>query len=430
MTRIIKPLGKDYVPRVVDDQFDALLGQLPALSIVGPRGVGKTRTAERKARSQWLLDSSEQLEIVRAEPPLLTEGPYPTLIDEWQRYPESWDVVRRAVDHPDFTGRFILTGSAAPAQTPTHTGAARITPMRMRPMTLVERGFETPTVSLHELLTGSRVDVAGTTSARLRDYGAEILTGGFPGMRYQEARAQRAALDGYLEGIITIELPELGVGARSPDMLRRWLRAYAAATATVTSFEKIRLAAAGGQSPPAKSTAIPYRDALSRIWIVDEVPAWVPTRNHMRKLVGVPKHHLADPALAAQLMGLDFNALIRGEGPDEFARDGTFLGALFESLAAQSIRVFSQASEARTFHLRTDAGVHEIDLIVQKPDQRVVAFEVKLGAVVEDRDVRHLHWLRDQLGDEMLDGVVLSTGSTAYRRQDGFAVVPLALLGP
>jgi predicted AAA+ superfamily ATPase len=175
---------------------------------------------------------------------------------------------------------------------------------------------------------------------------------------------------------------------------------------------------------------IPYRDALQRIWVLDPVPAWAPTHNHLKKLIGSPKHHLVDPALAARLAGLDIDALLRGAGPKSAPEDGSFLGQLFESLATLNLRVFAQAQEARTFHMRTQQGLHEVDIIIERGDQRVVGVEVKLSESVIDEDVKHLAWLKEKLGDQMLDGIILTTGMTAYRRRDGFGVVPLALLGP
>jgi predicted AAA+ superfamily ATPase len=111
------------------------------------------------------------------------------------------------------------------------------------------------------------------------------------------------------------------------------------------------------------------------------------------------------------------------------AREGPLLGALFESLVTLCVRVYAESSEARVGHLRTWSGDREVDLILERGG-RVVALEVKLGQVVEDRDVRHLLWLREELGDDLLDAVVVNSGPIAYRRPDGIAVVPLALLGP
>jgi predicted AAA+ superfamily ATPase len=420
-----------YQRRILEDELDVLLSSLPALSLKGPKGVGKTSTAERRGVTTFRLDDPSVWEVVRAQPNLLTTGPPPIVIDEWQRYPTSWDIVRRAVDADPSPGRFILTGSATPTDAPVHSGAGRIVPIRMRPLALCERGIGPPSVSLADLLRGERPELDGTTEVVLEEYTTEILAGGFPAMRYDRARAQRSALDGYLDRIIDTDLPELGVEVRNPNTLRRWIRAYAAATATVTSYDKIRAASAGGEAVmPARSTTIPYREALERIWILDAVPAWAPTHSHLNRLVGTPKHHLADPALAARLVGLDSAALLRGEGPATIPRDGTFLGALFESLATLNVRVFAQSNEARVFHMRDQSGRHEVDLIVVRGDQRVVAIEVKLSWTVENDDVKHLLWLRDKLGTDLLDAVVLTTGTTAYRRADGIGVVPLALLGP
>jgi len=176
---------------------------------------------------------------------------------------------------------------------------------------------------------------------------------------------------------------------------------------------------------------IPYVDALTRLRIVDDIEAWVPGHGHLRRLSQAPKHHLADPALAARLVGVSRFDLLDGRaGSVEFPRAGTFLGALFESLCALSLRVLAQHCEASIWHLRIDNGRHEVDFVLERDDGRVVAVEAKLSPNVSDRDVRHLRWLGDQIGDRLLDAVVLTTGERAYRRADGVAVVPLALLGP
>jgi len=421
-----------YLPRVLDAELDALLPALPALSLEGPKAVGKTETALQRATTVHRLDDPGQRAIAEADPGRLAEGRRPVLIDEWQRLPESWDVVRRAVDDNAGAGQFLLTGSASPNHQPTHSGAGRIVTIRMRPMTLPERGVGSPTVSLAELLSGTRPRVAGDSDVTLERYAQEIVRSGFPGVRHLSGRALRAQLGGYLARIAERDFEELGYRVRNPAALRRWMTAYAAATSTTASYETLRDAATGGESDkPARSTTGPYRDALERLWIIDPVPAWVPTGNRVTRLAAPPKHHLADPALAARLLGADVEALLDGRvlGPSVF-RDGPLLGSLFESLVTLSVRVFAQAAEAAVRHLRTRGAEHEIDLIVERGDHRVLAIEVKLAAKVVDRDVRHLRWLAGELGDDLLDAIVVTTGSTAYRRRDGIAVVPAALLGP
>lgn len=214
------------------------------------------------------------------------------------------------------------------------------------------------------------------------------------------------------------------------DAIRRAVDA--SATPTAASLETIRDAATGGQADnPAKETTLAYREVLERLWILDPVPAWTPSRNYLSRLSFPPKHHLVDPALAVRLLGLSAEALLMGreQGPP-IARDGTLLGHLFESLATLSIRVYAQAAEAEVRHLRLYSGAREVDLIIERPDQRIVAIEVKLGSAIRDDDVADLIWLRDKIGDDLLEAVVINTGPRAYRRNDGIAVVPLALLAP
>jgi len=420
-----------YTARVLDPLLGELLAGLPAVALEGPKGVGKTATAEQRAATIFRMDDGATLELVRADSGRIVAGPTPVLIDEWQRYPATWDVVRRAVDEDHRPGRFLLTGSAAPANHPTHSGAGRIVRLRLRPFTLVERGVCTPSVSLGTLLVGDRPSVSGDSVVDLEGYVHELVVGGFPGMRYPGDVAQQFALDSYLERVVDVDLPELGVEVRRPATLRRWLAAYAAATATTASYEAIRDAATAGEhDKPAKTTTIPYRDALERVWLLDPLAAWAPTGSLLNRLVAAPKHHLADPALACRLVGLDAGALLAGQGPTNPRRQGSFLGSLFESLAAMSVRVFAAANGARVSHFRTKGGEREVDLIVERADHRIVAIEVKLAATVEDRDVANLRWLRSSLGERMLDAVVITSGMHAYRRQDGIAVVPLALLGP
>ena len=420
----------EYRPRIVDAELDALLEGLPAVSLEGPKAVGKTETALRRARTVHRLDDPGQLQIVRGEPGRLTTGDPPILVDEWHRLPASWDLVRRAVDAGPRPARFLLTGSAAPSDAPTHSGAGRIVTVRMRPMALAERDITTPTVRLASLLQGGRPALGGVTRLSLTDYADEITRSGFPALRNYDGRLLRAQLDGYIDRIVEREFVELGKSVRNPGALRRWLTAYAAACSTTASYETIRDAASADESDkPAKTTTRPYRVALEQLWIIEPLPAWAPTRNRLRRLASAPVHQLADPALAATLLGVDTGALVGGApaGP-RIPREGTLLGALFESLVTLSVRTYAQANEARVGHLRTRGGEHEVDLIVERRDGRVVALEVKLSATVDDADTRHLAWLAERLGPDLLDAAVITTGREAYRRADGIGVIPAGLL--
>lgn len=422
----------DYQRRVLDRELDELMGALPAIALEGAKAVGKTATASQRASTVHRLDDPAERAIAEADLDRLLGSAPPVLIDEWQHLPPVWDKLRRAVDAGAHAGQFLLTGSASPKDAGTHSGGGRIVNLRMRPMSLAERLPGAATVSLARLLHGDRPSVDGRTDVTLSDYTEEILRSGFPGMRELTGRPLRTQLDSYLRRVVDRDFPELGHPVRNPATLLRWITAYAAATATTTSFEKIRAASTSGhETKPARTTVQPYREVLERLFILDEVPGWKPSRNHIAELALPPKHHLADPALAARLLGATAGALLKGQAPGpSIPRDGTLLGALFESLVTLSVRVYAQAAEARVGHLRTHRGDHEVDLVVERDDGRVVAIEAKLSATPREDSVKHLHWLAEKVGDELLDAVVITTGAEAYRRSDGIAVVPAALLGP
>lgn len=421
-----------YQRRIVDDELDFLVGNLFAIAIDGPKAVGKTATAEQRAATVHRLDT-DPIDLLEADPDRLTSAPEPILIDEWQHWPRSWDLVRRAVDDDPRPGRFILTGSTSLRNPQTHSGAGRIVSLRMRPLTLPERGEVTPEVSLSALLSGQAGRITGESEYELGDYTEQIVGGGFPGMQSLAASARAVQLDGYVRRIVERDFPEAGREVRNPAGLLRWMRAFAAATSTTATFETIRDAAATGHAnPPPRSGTVAYRDTLESIWVSDPVPAWHPVGVRIDRLTEGPKHHLADPALAAALLGASVQDLLSGRpvGP-AIPRDGHLLGALFESLVALSLRVFAQAAEAAVHHVRTKNSNHEVDFVVTGRGERTaVAIEVKVSPTVTPADVRHLHWLKAQMGDQLTDMVLVNTGRHAYRRTDGIAVVPLALLGP
>jgi predicted AAA+ superfamily ATPase len=294
----------------------------------------------------------------------------------------------------------------------------------MRPMALHERGTTTPTVSLSALLTGTARTHSGTSELTLADYTNAIVDSGFPGIMAAAPRVRRGLLDAYLQRVVDRDLPEQGFGVRRPATLRRWLSAYAAASSTTTAYSRLLDAATGGDgAQPAKTTTIAYRDHLTDLWLLDPVPGWLPANNPIRRLQQAPKHQLADPALAARLLGLSAASLAGPAGAH-------MAGPLFESLVTLGVRVCAQAAEASVHHLRLTGGDREVDLVVEGPEGQLLGIEVKLSPTVDEASVRHLKWLRQQVPDRVVDLLVVTTGQQAYRRSDGVAVVPLALLGP
>lgn len=205
-------------------------------------------------------------------------------------------------------------------------------------------------------------------------------------------RGRRVQLQTYLDRLVDHGVPASGVAIRRPDVLKQWLRDYAAASSLTKNYTTILKAATAGEGDqPARSTVDTYRSVLSRLWFLEPVPAWHYSWRPLAHRATAPKHQLADPAFAAAILGLTESALLKSAplGDGRIA-----MGQLFESLATLSIRVAGQAAEAEVGHLRTRNGDHEIDLMIEGLDGALIACEVKLTATVNDDDVKHLIWLR------------------------------------
>lgn len=421
-----------YKQRIVDPVLDQLMAETAAVSLAGPKAVGKTATAERRAHKVFRLDQAASREAFLLERRPLAELKGPVLIDEWQHVPEVWDEVRRDVDDGAPAGQFILAGSAAPVGAHIHSGAGRIVQVRMRPLSLAERALAEPVVSLDAALKGEVAHVEGSTTMAPADYAREIAASGFPGLRHYSEPVRQRHLQAYIDNVVSREFAEQGLLVRRPETLRRWLRAYAAATGTTTGYDTLLAAATPGEGDkPAAKTAIAYRDILQRLWLLDEVGPWDPSGSSIKRLSKTPKHFLADPALAARLLGLGAQDIAEGPVEPIFGpKFGSIAGRLFEALVGLSLLTYGDALGAHVSYLRTRNGDHEIDFIVQR-GRRVVAIEVKLTPSVTAEDTRHLVWLRDQLGEQLAAAIVVTTGSRAFRRRDdGVLVVPAVLLGP
>lgn len=418
-----------YERRIVDDSIDELFPSFAAISIDGARAIGKTSTARQRATTILDLDLPEVRQLVQADPKYLSTVATPVLIDEWQHVPEVWDRVRRFVDSDSTGERFILAGSAAPVGANLHSGAGRIIRFRMRPLSIAERNLVVPTVRLRDLLGADGSEVHGSSEVELRDYVREIVASGFPQPRQMSDRARRVWLDDYIERVITHDFTEQGHRIRQPELLRGWLRGYAAATASATTFSKIGASLDPGEpTGPTKKTSIAYRDILSSLYLLDQVDAWSPSKRILSRASLAPKHFLADPALSARLLNLNEAKLMSATHPAINSGDRTRLGDFFEALVALSLQTYAEANDAQVSHFRDHDGRREIDFVVHRGDAEAVGIEVKLKPTVTDHDVRHLLWLKKSLPDQIVDLVVINTGAHAYRRADGVAVVPLALL--
>lgn len=421
----LREMGENtgYLPRYVDRELDDL-HSVRAIAVDGAKAVGKSETAVRRADSTYFLDRENERELVRANLDQILRSSGTICFDEWQLFPPVWDGVRRQVDSGG-GAKFLLTGSASPRDgVDMHSGAGRILSLRMRPLAVSEREGTEPTVFVQDLFDG-RAEIAGESPWSLSDYASAICQTGFPGIYQQAPRVRRSLVDAYIQRVIDRDVPDNGVLLRKPQSLRAWWMAYAAASSTTTAYNKILDAASPADSSKmSKDAALNYRDILSKLWLLDPVEAWFPGRAPLKKLTSAPKHHVVDPGIAAALVGVTEEMLVsRDPGSWEL------FGQLFESLVTLTVRAAGQAAEAKTYHMRTQGGAREIDLLLERFDGKVLAFEVKLAPTPRDSDGRHLHWLGEQLGQRLVDKVIVTTGKYAYRRHDGIAVVPLSLLG-
>ncbi|MGL5406284.1 MAG: ATP-binding protein [Propionibacteriaceae bacterium] len=411
-----------YLPRYLDAEIEELLAGLSAVALDGPKAVGKTETATRHSDAVLNFDSADVCQAYELDPDGLLTREARVCVDEWQRQPQVWDRVRRLVDAKTDT-RFLLTGSASPHDgVDTHSGAARITSMRMRPLSLAERSVTAPTIALKDLFEGTAA-VSGRCDFTALDYAREICASGFPAVNELAPKLRRRALESYATRIIDRDLVEMGMRVRRPASLRAWMTAYAAASSTDATYSTILNSATAGEADkPSKASVQVYRNLLDKIWVLDPVPAWTPSLKPLGRLTVGEKHQLCDPGLAAHLLGATEEKLTSGANGS-----AEIFGQLFESLATLSVRAAAIPAEAKVSHLRTASGRQEVDLIVERFDGAVIGIEVKLAKTITDRHVAHLHWLGDKIGDRMVDKIVLYAGDTAGRRPDGVGLIPLAM---
>ena len=406
-----------YLRRHIDERLARLLAAHPACLVEGVRGAGKTSTASRLAGATLRLDHPPTAQRVASDPEAACLGlPSPVLIDEWQRVPTVWDAVRRMVDDDRSPGRFILSGSARSAvDADVHTGAGRIFPLRLRPMTLSERRGEVPAVALADLAEHGIDAVRGARSAfEVVEQVATTVDSGLPGYLGMDSADHQEALRAYLDLAVSRDLAEIASAMRNTSKLRRYLRAYGASVGTIAEHALIHHAAG-----VAKATGETYHDLLTRLGLIEELPGW--SNNRLRRLTKRPKRHLVDPAFAAADHHDTLSVLQRRRSR---------LGELFEGAAVCQIRATAEAMGLGWHfgHLRTSGGEDEIDLVADLPDGGVLAFEVKLSETVTAADARHLRTLRDRLGDTFRAGLVVHPGTNAYRLDDRIAAAPLGIL--
>jgi predicted AAA+ superfamily ATPase len=409
-----------YHPRLVEPLLEELSKELSALVVVGPRAVGKTTTARRRSATMVRLDVPAEAAAFEADPHAALRGlAEPVVLDEWQVVPGVLGAVARSVDDDPRPGRFLLTGSVrAEIESTPWPGTGRPQRLVMWPMTVREQRRLTSPSFLDKLVARAPLDVPADPPD-LRGYVELALEGGFPRpvLALRSASTRAAWFESYISDLLTHDVEQLeepSTRRRDPVRLRRYFEAYALNSAGVCEHKTIYEAA-----QVTKKTADIYEELLARLYVIEQVPAW--TSNRLKRVVLQPKRYVIDPALLAHLLRVDVNGVLR---------DGDLLGRILDSFAAAQLRpeIAVSREQPRLHHLRTKQGAHEIDLLIELGGFGVLGIEVKANAAPDRTDAKHLAWLRDELGDRFLAGVVLHTGPRAYPLGERVTAAPLACL--
>ncbi len=415
-----------YLSRLCDQELQMALQSSGAVLIEGAKWCGKTRTASNAAKSILYMQDPDNTSSYQAmadtKPSLLLKGETPRLIDEWQMAPVLWDAVRFEVDKRGDTGQFILTGSAVPVDNVTaHTGTGRFSRMLMRPMSLFESHESNGTVSLGDLFGGDQA-IEAMSELSIEKIAFALCRGGWPAsVRKNEASALRMSRD-YVEAVINHDVSRVDEVEKNPERVRLLLRSLARNVATMASIQTIKNDIEATDISISDKTISSYLNALRRIFVVEDLPAWLPSMRSKTAIRTSSKRHFVDPSIATAVLRTN---------PDGLLNDFKTLGFLFEALCTRDIRIYAQMIDGDVFHYRDKTGL-ESDLIVRLRDGRWAAIEVKLGNKQIEEATQNLLVLKAKIDEDKMGQasflMVLTGGQYAYRRNDGVLIVPIGCL--
>jgi predicted AAA+ superfamily ATPase len=415
----------EYIKRIVDKEMRAKLNASGAVLVRGVKACGKTETATQFAKSSLRVDQNEQVPLLmNVAPHRLLIGDTPRLIDEWQEQPKLWDYVRHEVDKRKLKGQFILTGSATPQDNARiHSGAGRFTVVNMRTMSWQELGYSSGKVSLHDLLAGKGIDIVDQPTD-LETIVDRMIKGGWPAL--VEATVEEAVLinRAYVDLLTEVDMSRISNIKRDPIKVKNILRSLARNTAT--TVENTTLVAdlkENENQDISRPTLLDYLNALERLMIIEDQPAW---NTHIRSSASLrksKKRHLADVSLAVSALGADKKRLLD---------DLKITGFLFESQATHDLRVYAGNNDASVFYYR-DSSALEVDAIVEKYNGDWAAFEIKLGTGMIEEAAQNLKKLADNIDTRKTKppqslNIIVGTG-ISYTRPDGINVISIGSLG-
>lgn len=421
---------REYKPRITDNILQRKLAGKGAVLIEGPKWCGKTTTAEQAAKSVLYMSDPENekqnLALVDINPKLLLHGEAPRLIDEWQIAPRLWDAVRYEVDHRDAEGQFILTGSAVPPNSDEikHTGTGRFAWLLMRPMSLFESGESNGSVSLADLFAGKQ-DIMGVNDLDINKLAFLVCRGGWPRASFlADAIALDQAYD-YYDAVVKADISRVDGVRRDAERVKRLMRSYARNQGAQISNEALKAdMEVNDTSTLDTNTVVSYINALKKIFVIEEMPAWNPNLRSKTAVRSADTRYFIDPSIAVAALGV---------GPNDLLNNLSTFGLLFETLCVRDLRVFADAMHGCVYHYRDKTGL-ECDAVIHLRNGAYGLIEIKLGGDdAIEYGAQTLKKLRDKIDTDKMQApaflmVLNGTGKYAYQRDDGVYVVPIGCL--
>lgn len=423
----------NYKHRVVDGLLQKKLQAKGAVLIEGPKWCGKTTTAEEFAHSKVMLARADVKanfkNLLEIDADAALDGTPPMLIDEWQTVPKLWDAVRYAVDVRREMGQFILTGSAVPNKEAgneiEHSGTGRFAWLTMRPMSLFESGESKGTVGLGELFDG-KDSLLEKNELTLQDIAFLICRGGWPmAVDLPEEAALEQAFD-YYDAVTQEDIVRVDGVKRVSDKVQRLMRAYARNQGTQVSIATLKEDLKYNDSTAIDDNTIrDYLDALRKIFVVEDMPAWNPNIRSKTAIRTADTRYFVDPSIATAALGI---------GPSDLIADLNTMGFMFETMCVRDLRVYAEALNGKIYHYRDKTGL-ECDAVVHLRNGQYGLIEIKLGGEsLINAGVQTLNQLENQIDTNRMKApsfkmILTATGSHAYRRpDDGIFVVPIGCL--
>lgn len=421
---------KEYRKRIADKILAKKLKGKGAVLIEGVKWCGKTTTAEQIAKSILYMarpeDKEQNLTLADINPSLLLAGEVPRLIDEWQLAPKLWDAVRFEVDHRGEEGQFILTGSSVPAsmENVSHTGTGRFSWLTMRPMSLFESGESNGEVSLNNLFNNPQ-KISAINNLTLNDIAFLCCRGGWPRSVFMDNDIALEQAYDYYDAVVNSDISRVDGINRTPERVKNLMRSYARNIGTQASYETIKEDMIKNDTNSLDSdTVYSYINALKKIFVVEESPAWNPNLRSKIATRTSETRYFVDPSIGVAALGI---------GPDDLINDLRTFGLVFEAMCIRDLRVYADANNGKVYHYRDSSGL-ECDAVIHLRNGSYGLIEIKLGGdKLIQEGAENLLKLRSKIDTEKMNNpsfmmILTATGNYAYKREDGIFVVPIGCL--